>query len=132
MISIVLLLKLLGGISFILCLVYIWRLALRTERRMECLKEHYDARISAIARQQAAHEKQTAAHEGDTDGERTESRRKALEAERRFSEGIASILNFSPTSISAADVSVADGSAADAMASGDKTPVDSGTGRKGD
>jgi hypothetical protein len=122
MISIVLLLKLLGGIGVVLCWVYVWRLALRTERRMECLKEHYDARITAIARQSAALEKQQASHEDETDAELNEARRKALEAERRFSEGIASILNFSPTITSVAD----------ALASGDKTAYDAATGRKGD
>jgi hypothetical protein len=129
MISIVLLLKLLGGVGVVLCWVYIWRLALRTERRMECLKEHYDARISAIAKQNASLEKQNASLmkqqaslEDETDAELLETRRKALEAERRFSEGIASILNFSATVTSVAD----------AMASGDKTAYDAGTGRKGD
>jgi hypothetical protein len=93
MISIVLLLRILAGIGIVVCWAYIWRLAVRTERHLLCLKEHYDARLSALAQPEAPE-----LSEPELMGpELIEARLKALEAERRFTEGIAGILNYSHT-----------------------------------
>ncbi len=108
MISIVLLLKIVAGISIVLCWAYVWRLAVRTEQHLECLKEHYDARLSDFARQ--------------VDMRETEPG--AKEAERRFSEGVASILNYSHRSAGAEELRTA----AEALIPGQLT----GNGRKGD
>lgn len=93
MISLLLLLKIIGAICFIAGWVFMYRIVRRTERRLECLKEHYDARLSALA------EAGSGAEAGGPEEEARESRLRALEAERRFTEGIASIFNFSVSSL---------------------------------
>ncbi len=91
MISLFAILEIIGfGIIFVtlvllLCLV----------RRLKCcigsLREHCDERIDGI-RQSV--EQMNADSEESDDG-RAEAKRKALEAERRFTEGVANILSFS-------------------------------------
>lgn len=84
MISIVLLLKIIGMICFIGGWVYMFRVVRRTERRLERLKAHFDEQLA-----------QSALLSDDMgEAELKETRRRALEAERRFTEGIASVLNF--------------------------------------
>lgn len=113
MISIVLLFKIIGIIGLIVSWIWMLRTVRRTARRFEYLKEQYDARITAVERSSPAEEA------GVPDAALAETRRRAIESERRFTEGIASILNFSHTSTNV--------SAADTLDSGN-----SKTGRKGD
>ncbi|NMA25991.1 MAG: hypothetical protein GX936_10055 [Clostridiales bacterium] len=85
MISVVLLLKIIGVLCFIAgwaCLVLYVR---RTALRLEELRAYCEERLDMPAR------------------EPDEERRTALEAERRFTEGIANILNYSHTPAYEAD-----------------------------
>lgn len=91
MISIGLLLKIIGGICFIGGWAFMYRNIRRVARRLECLGAHCDERLTAMA--------ETVARMGvDDEAEKrdlAETRRKALEAEKCFTEGIANILNYS-------------------------------------
>jgi hypothetical protein len=94
MISIVLLLKILGVMCLAAGWVGLWLYIRRTVLRLERLHEQCEERLDALE------ELMGPARGADTqEPERAEERRKALEAERRFTEGIASILNFSHTPV---------------------------------
>jgi hypothetical protein len=90
MISVVLLTKIIGGICLMMSWVFMLFNIRRMRRELVCLREAYDERLTAMAEAVAAM--------GDTDepddNSLAEAKRKALEAERRFTEGVASILNF--------------------------------------
>lgn len=110
MISIVLLFKIICCIGFIVSWVFMYRRLRRTERRLECLKEHSDERVSALA--ESVERMGALGEPGNED--HAETKRKAIEAERLFTEGIASILNFS------------------AARADDRTAFDASTGKKGE
>lgn len=61
-------------------------------KRLECLQDHYDRRFAALATTISAFE-----HD-DTppadDAELRESRRKAVEAEKKFTDAVADIFNY--------------------------------------
>lgn len=97
MISIILLVKIIGGICFIISWVFMFLGLRRMQRQFECLYEHCDERLTAMA--------QSIGQSGDDSAadDLTESQHKAAEAERRFNEGIASILNFSASAAVASD-----------------------------
>ena len=90
MISLVLLLKIIGGV----CLAGSWglmyRAVRRTEGRLECLREHCEERLTVLAEAVALLEDSGVPEDDNL----AEAKRKAVEAERLFTEGIASILNF--------------------------------------
>lgn len=94
MISLILLLKIIGGICFIVSWVFMFLRIRRTQRYLECLREHCDGRLDAMVQ---SIEQGREADEPEN-GDLAEARRRAIEAERRFTEGMASILNFSCTS----------------------------------
>ncbi len=99
MISIVLLLKIIGVITVAAVWLGMYQSIRRRLLRLERYRERYDASLDALARRPGQ-----AGEEGEPDAELKEARRKAAEAERRFTEGIASILNFSHTSAQPRDV----------------------------
>lgn len=111
MISIVLLLKILGGIGLVWGWGYLLCRVRRTERRLGCFKEHFHERLTAIA---------NAPKEETPEGELLEARRKAVEAERLFTEGIASILGYEyAPSAPASDILAAGGKSAAGERKGD-------------
>ncbi len=118
MISIVLLLKIIGAIGLIASWVFMYRIVRGTQHQLESLRKHCDEHLSAMALSLAQ-----ADDDGADDSALAESRRRALEAERRFTEGITSILNFNqPTGLYAAGALTAD-----VLSEGNVT-----TGRKGE
>lgn len=134
MISIVLLIKIIGVICFAVVWLCMYRTIRRTVRRLEYLRAHCDARLDALAQYTGLTE-----GGGAPEAALAETRQKALEAERRFTEGIASILNFSHTSAQAdvftaqADVFMPEkGMPADMVAASDSSLFGAAAGRKGE
>ncbi|NLA87897.1 MAG: hypothetical protein GX847_11595 [Clostridiales bacterium] len=117
MISIVLLLKIIGVIIVAAVWLGMYQSIRRRLWRLERCRERYDARLDALVRQVGQAE-----GESEPDAELKEARRKAAEAERRFTEGVASILNFSHTSAQPGDI----------LTSGDSISHIAETGRKGE
>ena len=120
MISIVLLIKIIVGICFFASWFFMFLNVRRTQRQLECLREYCDERLTAMAQIIA----QAVEDDEPQNNDLAEARRRALEAERRFTEGITSILNFS--SSSARDSSMGN------AAAGDLTAGYSITGKKGE
>jgi CRISPR/Cas system CMR-associated protein Cmr5 small subunit len=83
-----------SAISFLFAVLAIWAslyTADSVKGKIECLREHCDERMSALAVSMSEHIADT----GAEDAELKESMRQAIEAERRYTEGVANILNFS-------------------------------------
>lgn len=88
MVSIALLMKIIGGGLILAGWLWLFQTVRQIAHRLECLREHCEARIGAVAQAMPTAEE-------DIPEELNEARLRAMEAERRFTEGVASILNFS-------------------------------------